>query len=83
MCCTHECNATDTGHDTPSRHTIQPRGQPVVVLSIGVERHTGIHDPIVKSFPDVPHTPADAQLDDVMVVVSRKLGRKCTVQIES
>ena len=34
-------------------------------------------------FPDLLHTPANAQLyDSVMVVVSQKLGRKCTVPIE-
>ena len=32
-----------------------------------------------KSFPHLPHTSANAQLYDVdMVVVSQKLGRKCT-----
>ena len=37
----------------------------------------GIKDPTGKSFPDLPHTPANAQLyDAVMVVVSWKLGRK-------
>ena len=36
-------NAADTGHDTPPRHSIQTRGRPVAVLSIDVERHTGIH----------------------------------------
>ena len=30
--------------DTPSRHSIQTKGRPVVVLSIDVERHTGIHN---------------------------------------
>ena len=30
----------------------------------------------MKSFPDLPHTPANAQLDAVMVVNSRKLSRK-------
>ena len=46
----------------PHCHTIQTQGWPVV-LSIDVERHTGIHnfpfsclrsDPIGKSFPDLP-----------------------------
>ena len=33
-----------------------------------------------KSFPDLPHSPANAQLYDAnMVVVSQKLGRECTV----
>ena len=40
---TQECHAADTGHDTPSRHSIQTQGRPVAVLSIDVERHTGIH----------------------------------------
>ena len=63
------------------------------MLSIDVERHTGIHnyprnclgsDPIAKCFPDVPHTTANAQLYDIgMVVVSQKLGRKCTVATTS
>ena len=33
-------NITCTGHVTPSRHTVQTWGRPVVVLSIDVERHT-------------------------------------------
>ena len=33
-----------TGHDTPPSHSIQTRGRPVVVLSIYVERHSGIHN---------------------------------------
>ena len=41
---THECHAADTGHDTPPRHSIQTQGRPVVVLSIIVERHNGIHN---------------------------------------
>ena len=40
---TQECHAADTGHDTPPCHSIQTRGGPVAVLSIDVERHTGIH----------------------------------------
>ena len=37
-----------------------------------------------KSFPDLPHTPANAQLyDAVMVVVSQKHSRKCTIPISS
>ena len=37
-------------------------------------------DPIGESFPDLPHTSANAHLYDTgMVVVSQKLGRKCTV----
>ena len=36
--------------------------------------------PIGKSIPDLPHTPAKAELyDAVMMVISQKLGRKCTV----
>ena len=39
--------------------------------------------PIDKSFPDLPHTPAKAQLyEAVMVVVSQKFGRKYTVPTE-
>ena len=38
---THECHAADTGHTTPSHHSIQTQGRPVVVLSIDEERHTG------------------------------------------
>ena len=37
-------NITCTGHGTPSRHTVQTWGRPVVVLSIDVEHHTGIHN---------------------------------------
>ena len=37
------CHAADTGHDTPPCQSIQPQGRPVVVPSIDVERHTGIH----------------------------------------
>ena len=53
-------------HDTPPRHSVQTRGRSVTVLSIDVERHTGIlsypfkcpwKDPTRKSFPDLPHTP--------------------------
>ena len=82
---TQKGHAADTGHDTPSHHSIQTRGRHVPVLSIDVERHTGIHsypflclglDPTVKSFPELPHTPANAQLYGVMVVVSLKLGIK-------
>ena len=40
--------------------------------------------PTGKSFPELPHTPANAQhYDVVLVVVSQKLGRKCTVPAES
>ena len=34
---------------------------------------------IVKSFPDLPHTPGNAQLAVMLMVVSQKLDRKCTV----
>ena len=40
---TQKCDATDTGHDTPPRHSIQTQGRAAAVLSIGVQRHTGIH----------------------------------------
>ena len=36
-------HAADIGHDTSLRHSIQTQGRPVAVLSIDVERHTGIH----------------------------------------
>ena len=36
--------ATDTGHDIPPRHSVQTQGRPVIVLSIDVKRHTGIHN---------------------------------------
>ena len=78
--------------DMTHRHSIQTQGWPVVVLSIDVERHTGIHnnpllclwaDPIGKSFLDLPHTPVNAQLyDAVILVVIQKLGRKCTVPVQ-
>ena len=41
---TQECHVADTGHDTPPCHSIQAQCRPVVVLSIDVERHTGIHN---------------------------------------
>ena len=82
---TQECHAADTGHDTPPHHSIQTQSRPVAVLSIDVGRHTGIHsypfsclgsDLTGESFPDLPHTPANTQLyDAVMVVVSQKLGK--------
>ena len=67
----HRNAMSQTGHDTPPHHSIQTQGRPVAVLSIDVERHTGIHnypslslvsDPNGKSFPDLPHTTAKAQL---------------------
>ena len=39
-----EFHAAGTGHDTPSRHSIQTQGRHVIVLSTDVERHTGIHN---------------------------------------
>ena len=70
-------------------YSIQTQGQPVIVLPIDFELHNGIHnylyyclgsDLIEKSFFDLPHTSANAQLYDAgMVVVSQKLGRKCRV----
>ena len=57
-----------------------------LLLSIDVDRHTGIHSlpivmswvrPIGKSFPDLPRTPTNTQLyDDVMLVTNQKLSRK-------
>ena len=41
---TQECHVVDTGQDTPPHHSIQTRGQPIVMLSIDVECHTGIHN---------------------------------------
>ena len=41
---TQEWHTADTGHDTPPHHSIQTRGRPVAVLSIDVERHSGIHN---------------------------------------
>ena len=41
---TQKFHATDTVHDTTSHHSIHTQDQPVVVLSIDVERHTGIHN---------------------------------------
>ena len=77
----------------PTHHSIQTRGRrPVVVLSIDVERHTGIHypfqclgsDQIGKSFLDLQYTPTNTQLyDAVVVTVSQKLGRKCTIPAKS
>ena len=84
MCCHRgmPCRRHRIWHPTPSQYT-------GTGLSIGVERHTGIHNYpfqclwanlIGKSFPDLPHIPANVQLNDaVMMVVSRKLGGKRTV----
>ena len=41
---TQECYAADTGHDAPPRHSIQTRVRTVVVISINVERYTGMHN---------------------------------------
>ena len=42
-----------------------------------------VSDPIGKSFPELPHTQVNAQIyDAVMVIISQKLGRKCTVTTE-
>ena len=41
---TQKCLGTDRGYDTPSRHSIQTHCRPVIVLSIDVEYHTGIHN---------------------------------------
>ena len=79
---------------TPHPVTGYRQGRPVVVLSLDVECHTEIHyypiftclgsDPIGKSFPDLKHKQVNAQLyNAVMVVVSQKLGRKCTISTES
>ena len=77
--------------DMTHRHSIQTQGRPVVVLSIDVERHTGIHNnPLLclcaddrEIFVGLPHTPVNAQLyDAVILVVSQKLGRKCTVTVQ-
>ena len=88
MCCHTGMPCRRQDICTSSRHSIETRGRPVAVLSIDVERHTGIpnyqfyclgSDPIRKSVPGLLHTSAYAQLyDDVMVVVSQKLGKKCT-----
>ena len=74
MCCHTEMSCrSDTGHDTPPHHSIQTRGRPVV-LSIDVERYTGIHNCPLQCLG------LNAQLYDTdMVVVIMKLGRKCTV----
>ena len=56
---------------------IQTQDRPLVVLSIDMEHHTIIHnfpfsclwsDPITKSFPEIPHTPGNAQLHDAVMV---------------
>ena len=41
---TQECHAADIGHDTPPRYSTQTQGQSVVVLSIEMERQTGLHN---------------------------------------
>ena len=37
-------NAMPQTQDSPPCHSIQTQGRPVAVLSIDVERHTGIHN---------------------------------------
>ena len=39
-----QCAATQNCHAANTGHSIQTQGRPVVVLSMGVERHTGIHN---------------------------------------
>ena len=80
---------THTGHDTPPCHRIQTLGRPVVVLTIDVEHHTGIHNYHFNVLchtwsgnpsTNLPHTRANAQFNDaVKLEVSQKLSRKCTV----
>ena len=84
----HRIAMLQTQDMTPQpRHSKQTQGRPVAVLSIDVKLHSGRHsypfeclgrDSTGKSFPDLPHvhTPANAQLDAVMMVISRELGRK-------
>ena len=38
-----ECHTKGKWHDTRLRHCIQTQGQPVVVLFIDVQHHTGIY----------------------------------------
>ena len=87
-------NAADTVHDIPPRHdtlmTVYRHRADLSLCypfmwSVTVEyTNTNFNVlgkiPIWKSFPDRPHPPANSQLYDAnMVVVCRKLGRKCTV----
>ena len=82
-----ECHATDTGHDTRPCHSIQSQGRPVAVLSIDMERHTGIHNyhfnvlgQTRSGNPSLTfHTHPSEAYYAARVVVSQKLGRKCTV----
>ena len=83
---TQECHAGDSGHDT--YHSIHTWGQPVVVLSIVVERHTGIHNyPMIcltrSGNPSLTFYTHQRMLNFMMllymVVISQKPGRKCTM----
>ena len=88
MCCHTglSCHRHRTWHPILSQYRYR-------VVSIDVEHITGIHnypfyclgsDPIGKSFPVLSTHAVNAHLyDAVMVVVSQKLGRKCTVPSES
>ena len=68
----------------PTHHSIQTQGQPVVVLPMWnakPEYTTGHLMSWVRPDREIlprpsTHTPANAQLDAVMVVINRKLGRK-------
>ena len=72
----------------PPRHSIQTRGRPVVVLSIDVERHTGIHNYNFNVLGKTRsgllprpsnHTSKRSTYSADMVVVSQKLDRKWNV----
>ena len=68
----------DTGHDTPSRHSIQTQVQPVVVLCIDVERYTGVHNFHFNVVGlDHPHTSKRSNIW-CWYAGSQKFGRKCT-----
>ena len=78
------CRRHRTRHPTPSQYTdtgptcrcaIQWCGTPHCNTQLPILMSGG-GGLIGKSFPDIPQTPANAQLDALMVVNSRKLSRK-------
>ena len=83
MCCNIEmlCCRHRTWHPTPSQYTDTGPTCRCAIRWCGTS-HWNTQLPILmsclswKSFPDLPHTTANAQLDAVMVVNSWKFSRK-------
>ena len=92
MCCHTgmSCHRHRTQHSTLSQYTDTGPTCRCAIHWCGTS-HWNTQLPILMSWvrpdleilPDLPHTPANAQFyDAVIVVVSQKLGRKCTVPTE-